>query len=149
MGFTASNTSAILAHVPTSVWMQSVNLEIFPRLNRQWGAGSKASDSGSTKRRLRFHQLEERKDGRVTADPLLPWEGIFSSSVEVTLVSGPISTSPGPSPECGTSSFNCSHADCNVGWKRLKENICLFKTGGYTHQNRPGFPLIRERRAKN
>lgn len=111
--------------------------------------GSRASGPGSSKTRIKFHRLEERKDDRVAADPLLPWGGIFLSSVEVTLASGPVLAAPRPSPERGTSSFNCSHADCNVGWKRPKENLCLFKTCCYTHQNRTGLPLIRQRRAQN
>lgn len=109
---------------------------------------SRASGPCSTKTRLKFHQLEEKKDDRVTADPLHPWERIFSSSVETILATGPISAVPGPSLKCGTSSFNFRHTDCNVGWKRPKENPCLFKTGCHTQQNRTGLPTVRERKAK-
>lgn len=61
--------------------MQFSKVEIVLHLNMQRAAGSRASGPGSTKTQLKFNQLEERKNDRVTAEPV-PWEGIFS--VEVT-----------------------------------------------------------------
>lgn len=40
--FTASNTSAILAHVPTSAWMQSAKLEIFPPSQQAVSSGEQS-----------------------------------------------------------------------------------------------------------
>lgn len=60
-------------------WIQFAKVEMVLHLNMQRASGSRASGPGSTK--LKFNQLEEKKDDRVTAEPL-PWEGFFS--VEVT-----------------------------------------------------------------
>lgn len=81
MDFTVSNISAMNARVPTFSLMQFAKVEIVLHLNTQRAAGSRASGPGSAKTQLKFNQLEERKDGRVTAEPL-PQEDIFS--VEVT-----------------------------------------------------------------
>lgn len=121
--------------------MQSAKLEVFLH---QWAAGSRAFGPCSSKVRLKFYQLEERKDDRVAADPLYPWKGFFSFSIEVMLTSSPISATSGLSPMCGTSSLNCSEA-----WKRPNGHILLFKSACCTQQNRTGLPIIRERRSNN
>lgn len=146
MDFTVSNMSAMIAHVPTFSWMQFAKMEIVLNLNMQRAVESRASGPGSTKTQLKFHQLEERKDDRVTVESLLR-EGILC--IEATQASNPIWVAPGPRQECETSFVNCSHVDCNVGWKRPTENLFLFKTGCYIHHTRMGLPMIWERRVKN
>lgn len=81
MEYTVSNILSMVAHIPTFSWLQFAKVEVVLHLNMQRAAESRASGPGSTKTQLKFNQLEEKKDVRVTAEPL-PREGFLS--VEVT-----------------------------------------------------------------